>query len=173
MADIQFNIQGLDQLQSKLERLNNPRKVKSMVRKSLRQAANIVRDAARARARLIDDPDTRDMIYKNIVVRTGRIKGDAVRDRVGVLGGASFGDGKTTILTNKQMKNFVGPMPTEKVIGLSGGDTRHWRYLEFGAATTPATPFMRPALANNIQPVTDKFVQMLNDEIDKALASST
>jgi hypothetical protein len=45
--------------------------------------------------------------------------------------------------------------------------------LEFGAATTPATPFMRPALANNIQPVTDKFVQMLNDEIDKALASPT
>ncbi|MFW1969734.1 HK97-gp10 family putative phage morphogenesis protein, partial [Acinetobacter guillouiae] len=56
---------------------------------------------------------------------------------------------------------------------LSGGNTTYWRYLEFGAATTPPVPFMRPALANNIQPVTDKFVQMLNDEIDKALASPT
>ncbi|WP_151778759.1 HK97-gp10 family putative phage morphogenesis protein [Acinetobacter bereziniae] len=173
MSNVKFEIQGLEQLQSKLEKLSDPKKVKSLARKALRQAANIVRDAARNNARAIDDPETAAMIYKNIVARSGRIKGDAVRDRVGILGGASFGDGKTTILSKKQMKNFVGPMPTEKVIGLSGGDTRHWRYLEFGAATTPAKPFMRPALINNIQPVTDKFVQVMSDEINKALASGS
>ncbi|WP_333670071.1 HK97 gp10 family phage protein, partial [Acinetobacter guillouiae] len=74
MADIQFDIQGLEQLQSKLERLNNPRKVKSMVRKSLRQAANIVRDAARNNAKLIDDPETREKIWKNISVQAGKTR---------------------------------------------------------------------------------------------------
>ena len=154
MADIQFDIQGLDQLQSKLERLNNPRKVKSMVRKALRQAANIVRDAARNNAKLIDDPETREKIWKNISVQAGRTRNPSdIKIRVGVRGGASFSN----------------PNPPN----LSGGDTRHWRWVEFGSANNPAVPFMRPALANNIQPVTDKFVQMLNDEIDKALASPT
>ncbi|MFP6819780.1 HK97-gp10 family putative phage morphogenesis protein [Acinetobacter sp.] len=154
MADIQFDIQGLDQLKSKLERLNNPRKVKSMVRKALRQAANIVRDAARNNAKLIDDPETREKIWKNISVQAGRTRNPSdIKIRVGVRGGASFSN----------------PNPPN----LSGGDTRHWRWVEFGSVNNPAVPFMRPALANNIQPVTDKFVQMLNDEIDKALASPT
>jgi HK97 gp10 family phage protein len=154
MADVQFNIQGLDQLQSKLERLNNPRKVKSMVRKALRQAANIVRDAARNNAKLIDDPETREKIWKNISVQAGKTRNPSdIKIRVGVRGGASFSN----------------PNPPN----LSGGDTRHWRWVEFGSANNPAVSFMRPALANNIQPVTDKFVQMLNDEIEKALASST
>ena len=154
MADIQFDIQGLDQLQSKLERLNNPRKVKSMVRKALRQAANIVRDAARNNAKLIDDPETREKIWKNISVQAGKTRNPSdIKIRVGVRGGASFSN----------------PNPPNS----SGGDTRHWRWVEFGSANNPAVPFMRPALANNIQPVTDKFVQMLNDEIDKALASPT
>ncbi|WP_333666021.1 HK97-gp10 family putative phage morphogenesis protein [Acinetobacter guillouiae] len=154
MADIQFDIQGLDQLQSKLERLNNPRKVKSMVRKALRQAANIVRDAARNNAKLIDDPETREKIWKNISVQGGKTRNPSdIKIRVGVRGGASFSN----------------PNPPN----LSGGDTRHWRWVEFGSVNNPAAPFMRPALANNIQPVTDKFAQMLNDEIDKALASPT
>ncbi|MFW1997306.1 HK97-gp10 family putative phage morphogenesis protein [Acinetobacter guillouiae] len=154
MADIQFDIQGLDQLQSKLERLNNPRKVKSMVRKSLRQAANIVRDAARNNAKLIDDPETREKIWKNISVQAGKTRNPSdIKIRVGVRGGASFSN----------------PNP----LNLSGGDTRHWRWVEFGSVNNPDVPFMRPALANNIQPVTDKFVQMLNDEIDKALVSPT
>ena len=154
MADIQFDIQGLDQLQSKLERLNNPRKVKSRVRKALRQAANIVRDAARNNAKLIDDPETREKIWKNISVQAGKTRNPSdIKIRVGVRGGASFSN----------------PNPPN----LSGGDTRHWRWVEFGSANNPAVPFMRPALANNIQPVTDKFAQMLNDEINKALASPT
>lgn len=158
MSNIQFDIQGLDQLQSKLERLNNPRKVKSMVRKSLRQAANIVRNAARNNAKLIDDPETREKIWKNISVQGGKTRNFSdIKIRVGVRGGAAMNQHSDAAALSS----------------LSGGNTTYWRYLEFGAATTPATPFMRPALANNIQPVTDKFVQMLNDEIDKALASPT
>jgi hypothetical protein len=35
----------------------------------------------------------------------------------------------------------------------------------------PATPFMRPALATNIQQVTNKFAEVFNAELDKELAN--
>ena len=53
---------------------------------------------------------------------------------------------------------------------LSGGITTYWRYLEFGSANMPTTPFMRPALQNNIQAVTNSFAENFNKEIDKELA---
>lgn len=155
---IQFEIHGLENLQSKLEQLNNPRKVKSAIRKALRQGANVVRDAARANAKAIDDPETKEKIWRNIAVQSGKSRNASeIKMRIGVKGGASM----------NQHSN------TAALASMSGGNTTYWRYLEFGAATTPATPFMRPALSNNIQPVTNKVVQILNDEIDKALASAT
>ncbi|MBJ8450333.1 HK97 gp10 family phage protein [Acinetobacter bereziniae] len=154
MSNVKFEIQGLEQLQSKLERLSNPKKVKSIVRKSLRQAANIVRDAARNNAKLIDDPETAEKIWKNISVQAGKTRNTSeVKMRIGVRGGASFSN----------------PNPPN----LSGGDTRHWRWIEFGSVHNPAVPFMRPALINNIQPVTDKFARMMSDEINKAVASGS
>lgn len=151
---IKFEIQGLENLQSKLEQLNNPRKVKSAIRKALRQGANVVRDAARANAKTIDDPETKEKIWRNIAVQGGKSKNkDVLVMRIGVKGGASFSN----------------PNPPKE----TGGDTRHWRWIEFGSVNNPAIPFMRPALSNNIQPVTNKVVQILNDEIDKALASAT
>ena len=71
--------------------------------------------------------------------------------RVGVDGGASFSN--------------PNPKPT------SGGDTRHWRWIEYGRTGVPAVPFMRPALANNIQQVTNKFSEVFNAELDKELAN--
>ena len=51
MADaVQLNVQGMEQFQRKIEQLSNPRKAKSMARKAARQAMNIARDDARARA---------------------------------------------------------------------------------------------------------------------------
>jgi HK97 gp10 family phage protein len=63
-------------------------------------------------------------------------------------------------------------------VGVKGGarlskdpdSTAHWRLVEFGSEhNSPAKPFMRPALANNIQPVTDKFVSQLSVAIDKQI----
>ena len=53
---------------------------------------------------------------------------------------------------------------------LSGGITTYCRYLEFGSAKMPATPFMRPALSNNISQVTNQFATSFNQEIEKELA---
>lgn len=152
MAGVEFDVTGLDDVVNRLQRLANPRKTKSIARKAARQAMNIVRDAASLNARAIDDPDTNEKIFKNIKVSPGKTKKkDEVIMRVGVDGGAAF--------TNPN------PKPT------SGGDTRHWRWIEFGRSGVPAVPFMRPALATNIQQVTNKFVEVFNAELDKELAN--
>ena len=148
---VEFRMTGMDQFKQKIDKLRNPKKAKSIARKAARQAMNIVRDSARVNARAIDDPETAEKIFKNISVAAGRSRDpNVIVMRVGVRGGASF--------SNKNPPK------------LSGGDTRHWRWVEFGSANNIAVPFMRPALARNIQQVTDKFAQVFNTEIDRELA---
>ncbi|MDH5819503.1 HK97-gp10 family putative phage morphogenesis protein [Acinetobacter pseudolwoffii] len=148
---VEFNIEGLDEVQEKLKRLANPRLMKNAARRSMRKAMAIVRDAARSGAKNIDDPQTAEKIWKNIAIAAGKTRNpNEVIMRVGVRGGASFSN----------------PNPPKT----SGGDTRHWRWIEFGASHFPPTPFMRPALQNNIQSVTNSFAENFNKEIDKELA---
>lgn len=149
----EFKIEGLDEVTRKLQTLGSQKVAKRIARKASRQAMNLVRDAARINAKAIDDPETAEKIFKNIVTQGGKSRNaNEVVMRVGVRGGAS------------QNKHSVS------TAGLSGGDTRHWRYKEYPTSKTVATPFMRPALANNIQQVTNKFVQVFDTELDKELA---
>lgn len=148
---VEFNIEGLDQVQEKLKRLGNPRLMKNAARRSARKAMAIVRDSARSAAKGIDDPQTAEKIWKNIATAAGKTRNpNEVVMRVGVRGGASFSN----------------PNPPNT----SGGDTRHFRWVEFGSVHNPPTPFMRPALQNNIQAVTNSFAENFNKEIDKELA---
>lgn len=148
---VEVNIEGLDQVQEKLKRLGNPRLIKNAARRSARKAMAIVRDAARSGAKAIDDPQTSEKIWKNIAIAAGKTRNpNEVVMRVGVRGGASFSN----------------PNPPNT----SGGDTRHFRWVEFGSANNPPTPFLRPALQNNIQAVTNSFAENFNKEIDKELA---
>lgn len=152
MAGVDVEIIGLDDVVNRLQRLANPRNTKSIARKAARQAMNIVRDAARNNAKAIDDPETSEKIFKNIKVSAGKTRNpNEIKMRVGVDGGASFSN--------------PNPKPT------SGGDTRHWRWIEYGRSGVPAVPFMRPALANNIQQVTNKFAEVFDAELDKELAN--
>lgn len=148
---VEFNIEGLDEVQEKLKRLGNPRLMKNAARRSMRKAMAIVRDSARNAAKGLDDPQTAEKIWKNIAIAAGKTRNpNEVIMRVGVRGGASFSN----------------PNPPNT----SGGDTRHWRWLEFGSVHNPSAPFMRPALQNNIQAVTNSFAENFNKEIDKELA---
>lgn len=148
---VEVKIEGLDEVQEKLKRLGNPRLIKNAARRSMRKAMAIVRDAARANAKALDDPETAEKIWKNIAIAAGKTRNpNEVVMRVGVRGGASFSN----------------PNPPKT----SGGDTRHFRWVEFGSANNPPTPFLRPALQNNIQAVTNSFAENFNKEIDKELA---
>lgn len=148
---VEVNIEGLDRVQEKLKRLGNPRLIKNAARRSARKAMAIVRDAARANAKALDDPETAEKIWKNIAIAAGKTRNpNEVVMRVGVRGGASFSN----------------PNPPNT----PGGDTRHWRFKEYPTIYGPGTPFMRPALQNNIQAVTNSFAENFNKELDKELA---
>lgn len=154
MADgISARLQGLKAATDKMVGLA-PKLRRSGLRKAARQAMNIVRDDAKARARALDDPETAEKVWKNIVTqesaRQGWREGGVVM-KVGIRGGAS---------SNQHSKDASGN---------PGGDTRHWRYLEFGTQYTPPAPFMRPAFSTNVNAVTERFVQVFGQEIDAAL----
>ena len=152
---VEFNIEGLDEVQEKFKRLGNARLIKNAARRSMRKAMAIVRDAARNNAKGIDDPQTAEKIWKNIAIAAGKTRNpNEVVMRVGVRGGAAQNANTDRAALSK----------------LSGGITTYWRYLEFGSVHNPPTPFMRPALQNNIQAVMSSFAQNFNAEIDKEIA---
>ncbi|MBD1553632.1 HK97-gp10 family putative phage morphogenesis protein [Pseudomonas typographi] len=154
----EFKMQGVEGVVGKMRGLA-PKLQRSGLKKSARRAMSIVRDAARAKAKAIDDPATAEKIWKNIAVqespKDSKREGGVVM-RVGVMGGAqnlSLGGiaGKKTLKDNP------------------GGDTWYWRFIEFGTEHSRAEPFMRPALSENIDPVTERFATELSTEIDAAL----
>lgn len=145
MAD--FKIEGLDAVLAKMRGLA-PKLVKKGLRSAGTKAMRIVRDDARKGAKAIDDPASGSNIAKNIITRydgRGSKRVGGAVTKVGVAGGAR-------------------PRPGRE-------DTGHWRLVEFGTEHMPARPFMRPALANNVEQVTTVYVQALNAEIDKAVDS--
>lgn len=146
-------ILGLEDLTAVLRTLS-PKLQKKGIKIAARKAMHIVRDAARSAAKNLDDPETAAKIHKNIVTQfdsKSSKKYDAIVYKVGVKGGAASNQASIDKSS------------------LSGGNTVHWRWVEFGTSDTPAVPFMRPALSNNIQAVTDKFVSELTQEIARAL----
>lgn len=144
---ITFDIQGLDSVLRKMAAVSTEVTLKAG-RGSASKAMRVVRDAARANAKQIDDPTSAADISKNIAVSTKVYKQlQEIRSRVGVKGGAR--------VNNKDPK-----------------DTAHWRFIEFGTSDQPARPFMLPALENNVGKVTDVFVNDLDTNIDRVLAKT-
>lgn len=163
MAGVELNIQGLDELNKKLKELGNGKIAKRIARKAGRQAMNIVRDAARNAAKVIDDPNTPEKIHKEIVVQGGKSRNPAeIKMRVGIRGGARIP------YTNNDDNRRAGRVGKSYQME---GKVFYWRFIEFGTSQMPAKPFMRPALQNNIQAATDKFASVFNAEIDKEIAN--
>lgn len=158
----QSAITGLDDVMERMQlmRINMQKKY---ARKAARKAMNIARDAARQKAKSFDDPDSTEKIYKNIVVqqvkRKNKNPGEVVMS-VGIKGGAYAN-------TKENRKKGRAGEETANIGSTSnpGGDTFYWRFKEFGTAKMAAEPFMRPALADNIDAVTDDFASTLQADI--------
>lgn len=146
----EFRITGLEPALRKMRAVTAEVTLKG-VRGSASKAMRVVRDAARANARRIDDPQSAADISKNIAVST-RVypRLGEVRSRVGVKGGARPDSSR-----NPDPKN-----------------TGHWRFIELGTSEQPARPFMRPALENNIDKVVSVFVDDLDKNIDRIVAKT-
>ena len=152
--DISVEVSGLTEIIREMEKLGGKEMLR-MTNNALRAGAREIRDQAVINARAIDDPKTPSSIPDNIVVRAmskrkrNALKADA-GVRVGVLGGAKQGD-----------KGAQNPN--------KGGDTFHWRFVEFGTQRASAKPFMRPAVTQSQARAIAKFFERYNQEFQKQL----
>lgn len=160
-------IHGLGEVSGKLKILGNGKAAKNAAKRASRKAFAVVRKAAIANAKAIDDPKTMERIWKNITIRAGKISGENVKMRVGIRGGARhYVHSKSNVRKGLAGKTYK----TDGDKTNPGGDTFYWRFKEFGTEHSPAEPFMRPALQNNISTVTNDFAGIFSAEIDKELA---
>lgn len=135
----QFSLSGARDVQFRMQDLPG-RLQKKGLRRAARVAMKIVQNAARVQAQQFDDPASERQIWKLIQIREGRRLKDGIVMRVGVAGGARSSPSKS--------------------------HPWYWRLIELGTETTPARPFMRPALENNAQAVGDRLARELSAELD-------
>lgn len=150
---VNYEFNGLPELLGKLEALDFDMKRKGG-RFALRRAAQVLRNQARENAERVDDPQSPEKISENIVERwSGRTfkKTGNMMFRVGVMGTAG-GNRKSSDLS-----------------GLPGGDTRHWRFLEFGTEDTAAQPIFRLVPNQAGQQAVDEFVLQYSKKIGRVL----
>jgi len=154
------HIEGLDAVLARLGQLQG-KEMKKAVTASLRKGANLVKKDAAMRAKSFDDPSTPAQVFKEIVVRTGKVRNrEDVRLRIGVKGGAqNYKNTKQNRRLGRVGNSYEG-----------GGNVYWWRFLEFGTSKMAARPFMRPALAENTDKVIALFKDTLGPAIDKVLS---
>jgi len=149
---MEWQIQGADAILAKLKALPD-RLGKNAMRRALRKGARPIRDAARANAKRLDDPATKEEIDRNIVIASGGRRRekevDGVVMRVGVMGGARFRRGASD---------------------LPGGNTTYWRFVEMGTSDTAAQPFLRPAGVAQAENAFMATAAAMQAETDKELA---
>lgn len=158
---MEVKLEGLDDVMGRLDSISHDVRYKGG-RFALRKAAQLVARAAADGAAKLDDPASAAEISKNIVdgnkypglrfsTRAFKASGD-IKFRVGVAGGAGGN------LSEKKRE-----------VGLPGGDTRHWRLLEFGTERSRAQPFMRRALSSNINAAIAEFAKHFEPAMDRAI----
>ena len=150
---VEFSIIGLDELQAKLDSVTQDMKRRGG-RFALRKAAQVLKGQIQDNARRIDDPKTAADIAANVTERwSGRTfkRTGNLAFRVGVMGGAG------------------GSNPSSAFSHLPGGDTRHWRFVEFGTSRTRAQPFMRPAADQTTGEVINEFVTQYEKALVRAI----
>mgnify|MGYP003636410668 CR=1 FL=1 len=152
-ASFEFSLLGVKDVKAKMNKVSQTVN-DTGTRTALRKAAGIVKKAAQQNALAVDDPKTGRRIRDNVTLQFAsklyRQKG-VIMYRVGVA-------------TNR------GRIPTPNTDQGAKGNTPHWHLVELGTERAAAQPFMRPALANNVNQVTDKFINEFNKELDKALS---
>ena len=151
---LNVKLTGLETIRANM-RLVSDKAAIAAGRRALRKGGIVIRNAARQNAQAVDDPKTRASIVKNLAVQAGSRRREQSNGgpmvRVGVMGGA--GSGK-----NDGSRD-----------SLPGGETRHWRHIEFGTSRTPARPFLRPAAQSAGEAAIGAVVAAMDPELAKEL----
>lgn len=153
-VDVTVKIDGLAEIERRLKSLPQKAGTNAM-RRALRKGANVILKAARANAKRVDDPETREQIAKNLAVQSGGRKREQQAGgpmmRVGVRGGAR-------------------PLKKGTDNGQPGGNTTHWRFVEFGTSEARAQPFMRPAMESQAAAALNAVAEDAPKQFDRELA---
>lgn len=150
MADIEFNLTGMDEAIKKLRALPVELR-KKPGRSALGYAAKIVRQAAQSNALRVDDSQTGRRIADNVVQR--------FRSRYF----KRTGD----LMISVGVATERGRIPKGNPDEGPKGNTPHWHLVELGTEDVRARPFLRPALEQNIGAATDEFARRLDRAIDR------
>lgn len=141
MAVVKSSLKGYDELIARLRTISDAKVIRKNGRKASKVALTPMYRDVKDRARMLDRPITpHQRIWRNISLRNRRNRSDSVGARIGVRGGAKKGQG----------------------VGLAGGDTFYWRFLEFGTRHARAKPFMRPAFNTNVKSAEKNFAVEFN-----------
>lgn len=151
-ANSDFSLVGFDDIKKRLGQLTAGVRDKAG-RTALRKAAGIVAKAARDGAIAIDDPET----------------GRRIRDNIRLQFATRFFRETGNIMYRVGVATKRGRIPDGNPDEGPGGNTPHWHLKEFGAEHSKAEPYMRPALAENVNAVIDKVATELDNELDKLL----
>lgn len=152
------DLQGVDELVAMFETIKDET-MRKTGRAALRKAGNVIRDKARENAERVDDPSTPENIAKNITLRwDGKLyrRTKNMAFQIGVRGGARAYRSSGGVLHKSGGKN-------------PGGDTRHWRFIEFGTQNSPAQPFLRPALPAVAAKASQTFIDEYKKGIERAI----
>lgn len=149
------NAQIVDQLKQLAPKLQ-----KKALAAAMRKGAAIVRNAAQTKAKRFDRAATPNKVWKEVTVRVNSRLGrqnNGYALSVGVKGGARrYTNNARNRAAGRVGQSYEGP-----------GKVYYWRFLEFGTKKMKAQPFMRPALAENVETVIDTVANELSSNIDK------
>lgn len=149
----EFGLIGFDEVMKKLKGLPEAMRGKAG-RSALGSAARVVTNAAKKNAERIDD------------AATGREISDNVMQRFRTRYFRRTGD----LMISVGVGAEKGRIPKGNPDTGPKGNTPHWHLVELGTEKAAAEPFMRPALAGNINTVIDTFGRKLDQQIDKAIS---
>jgi HK97 gp10 family phage protein len=153
-------IRGLDELKRKLEELGvEGREGKKVFRVALRQAGNVVRDAARANA-----PVGTGLLKRRIQTVSARGKPGTIRFQVRAAAHK---------VSPKYPEGYPYAQAVEEGHGFPNtrqrqfSSARELKTQEFGTGKVPPRPFLRPAFLSTQNAVLDKFGEEAGRRIEK------
>lgn len=142
------NVQGYAQLMQRLQILADPKVAIRNGRKASKKAMQPTFLEVKRKLRAIDRPQTpTQKIWRNVALRNRRSSKGSIGARVGIRGGA---------------KQFQG-------VGLAGGDTFYWRFLELGTRSIRPRSYLRSTFDQNQLQMQDDFVKEFSDLVKRSI----
>lgn len=152
MYDLKWDLRGFDEVTKRMRGI--PIALRQKVgRSAFGSAARAVTTAAKENALKVDDSETGRTIASNVVQR--------FRSRYF----KSTGD----LMISVGVATEKGRIPPGNPDTGPKGNTPHWHLIELGTEKMAAQPFLRPALADNVDRVQEVFASKLSQQLDKLL----